>query len=90
MQGRSRSGEQLAAALHVEAVVAVAAVERAPTDGDQPRSAQLPQVVGDERLLLVERADQFPNAAVAPRKLAQEAPTQRMARRAEDKGRRLL
>jgi hypothetical protein len=54
MQIGGRCGEQLAAALQIEAVVAVAAVEGAATDRNQPSVAQLPEVVRDKRLLLAE------------------------------------
>jgi hypothetical protein len=95
--GQSKAGvqrcaglaEQLAAAREVEAVVAVAAVEGAAANRDQSDLPQLPQVVGDERLWLAQRARQLAHAAVAPRELAQQPPAQGVRREPEDRRRRL-
>ena len=87
MKCRAGIDEQVAVALEVEAVVAVAAVERAAARPDELASAQSAQVVGDEGLRLVDQARQLADAAVAGGQLAQELPTERMPRQLENEGR---
>ena len=52
VQRRPAGGQRVRAALQVQVVVAVAAVEAAAVGGDQPAAAQQPQVVGDQVLRL--------------------------------------
>src|SRR5262249_56202320 len=86
MEGRARIGEQAAVVLEVEAVVAVAAVERALARDDDARRAQLAQVVGDEWLRLAQRRHELTDAAIAPGELVQQQPADRVPGELEDLG----
>ena len=79
MQRGAGADEQLAAARQLEHVVGVAAVSEAATGRDQSAVAQLTQVVGDQALSLGGELAELADPPVAPRQLAQQPPTQRVA-----------
>jgi hypothetical protein len=79
--------EQLPAAREVEAVVAVAAVERALPYEHEVGLAQLAKVVRDERLRLLDRPGQLAYATVAARELTEQSPPQRVRRQSKHGGR---
>ena len=84
MQRGARAGEQFAAAGEIEHVVRVAPVGQAAPRRDQAAVAQASQVVGDEVLALAGQRTQVPDAPVAARQLAQQAPAQRVARQLQE------
>jgi hypothetical protein len=71
-------GQRFRAAVQVEVVVAVAAVEGAAGGVDQPRVPQQPEVVRDQVLRLVDPARQLADALVAVGERAQQLPPQRV------------
>ena len=76
-RGVERGGalaEELAAAIQVQAVVGVAAIEGAATRRHQPRVAQLAQVVRDEVLLLTDERGELADSTIAARQRREERP----------------
>ena len=71
-------GQRIRAAVQVQVVVAVAAVEAAARGGDQPAVAQQPQVVGDQVLRLVDPCHQLADPVVAVGEFGQQLPAQRV------------
>ena len=89
MQGGAGMGQRVCAALEVQVVVAVAAVEAAATGGDQPTVTQQPQVVGDQVLRLTDPRHQFTDPVVAVGELGQQPPPQRVGGQAQERRGRL-
>ena len=79
MERLSGRGEQISAAVEVEAVVDVAPVGRAPARRDDCGCAQLAQVIRDQTLRLLEPAAQLSDPTVTLRQLAEQAPANRVA-----------
>jgi hypothetical protein len=71
MKGRPCLAKQFNAACDIQAVVAVAAIERAPPRRDDLGGSQLAQVVRDETLGLIERTNEFVDPSIAPGEFAQ-------------------
>ena len=78
VQGETDGGQRVRAAVQVQVVVAVAAVEAAASGGDQPAAPQQPQMVGDQVLRLTGQLDQFADPVVACGQFGQQPPPQRV------------
>src|SRR6266540_2196696 len=73
------AGQRVGAAVQVQVVVAVAAVEAAAGGGDQATVAQQPQVVGDQVLRMADQCDQLTDPQVAAGEFGQQPPAQRVS-----------
>jgi hypothetical protein len=78
VQGCAGAGQGLRAAVKVQPVVAIAAVEAAAGGGDQSTIAQQPQMVGDQVLRLADQRHQLADPVVALGECGQEPPAQRV------------
>ena len=76
--------EQVPAAEQIGPVVDVATVGRTSAGADDAGMPQLRQVVGDQVLRLPDELHELADPAIAATELADQLPTQRIARAAED------
>jgi hypothetical protein len=86
MECEAGTAEQVATEDQIGAVVDVSTIGRAAPSVDEPRVAQLAEVVGDQVLRLADPLHEFADAPVATAELGQQLPSQRLADQSQDRG----
>ena len=85
VQGGAGVGQRVGAAVQVEVVVGVAAVEGAAGGGDQAAVAEQPQMVGHQALRLADPGHQLADPQVAVGEPGQQLPAQRVSGQADER-----